>query len=131
MINLTPKNMLNSEQKRNLHMLHYDGEKRYTVYCDSKTKYSFEQVSCDSFDEVLFEIKNRYAKLLEANPSSITVFDDDDHFNIHFGIYDNLEQTDFAITLADLNHYNLSAQILGAKKPARRKEAEESAANVD
>jgi len=127
MLNLIPKDMLNAEQKRDLHMLHYDGEKRYTVYCNSKVNYSFEQVSCDTFEEVLYEIKNRYAKLLEANPSTITVFDDDDRFNIRFGIYDNLEREDFAITLADLNHYNLSAQILGAKKPARRKEAEESA----
>ncbi len=126
MINLTPKNMLNSEQKRNLHMLHYDGEKRYTVYCDSKVNYSFEQSDCDDFEEVLFEIRHRYEKLLETNPSAMTVFDDDDRFNINFNIYDNLEQENFVITLADLNRYNLSAQILSAKKPARKK-AEESA----
>lgn len=125
MINLIPKNMLNAEQKRNLHMLHYDGEKRYTVYCDSKVNYSFEQSDCDDFEEVLFEIRNRYAKLLETNPSAITVFDNNDRFNINFNIYDNLEQENFTITLADLNHYNLSAQILCAKKPARKK-AEES-----
>ncbi len=126
MINLTPKNLLNAEQKRNLHMLHYDGEKRYTVYCDSKASCYFEQSDCDDFEEVLYIIRNRYAELLKANPSAITVFDDDDRFNIRFGIYDNLEQKDFTITLADLNRFNLSAQILSAKKPARRKEAEES-----
>lgn len=129
MINLTPKNMLNAEQKRNLHMLHYDGEKRYTVYCNSNINYSFEQSDCDDFEEVLYVIRNRYAELLEVNPSAMSVFDEDDRFNIRFCIYDNLEQEDFAITLADLNRYNLSAQILSAKKPARKK-AEESA-NVD
>lgn len=125
MINLTPKNMLNAEQKRNLHMLHYDGEKRYTVYCDSNANYSFEQLDCDEFEEVLYVIKTKYAELLEVNPSVISVFDEDDRFNIHFCVYDNLEQEDFSITLADLNRYNLGAQILSAKKPARKK-AEES-----
>ncbi len=126
MINLTPKNMLNSEQKRNLHMLHYDGEKRYTVYCDSNVNCSFEQSYCDDFEEILYVIRNRYADLLKVKPSAITIFDNDDRSNIRFGIYDNLEREDFAITLADLNRYNLSAQILSAKKPARKK-AEESA----
>ncbi len=75
---------------------------------------------------MLFEIRHRYEKLLETNPSAMTVFDDDDRFNINFNIYDNLEQENFVITLADLNRYNLSAQILSAKKSARKK-AEESA----
>lgn len=120
MLNLIPQDQLNAEQKRNIHMLRYDGSDRYTVYCESKNTYDFIQKDFNCFDEVLYEIKSQYTELIKENPSLITVFAEDDQLNIEFHIYDNLENEDFTISLADLNHYSLSIKILNAKKPARK-----------
>lgn len=108
MFNLTKKEDLTTDEKRALHMLHFDGEKRFTITFPDKEMESF-----DEFDDALFSIGHHYGCLMKDNPSLATILDINDRHNEQYDVYDNLAQDYFDIKFSDLNMFLLMGKILG------------------
>nr|WP_294037536.1 hypothetical protein [uncultured Ruminococcus sp.] len=107
MFNLTKKEDLTTDEKRALHMLHFDGEKRFTITFPDKEMESF-----DEFDDALFSIGHHYGCLMKKNPSLATILDINDRHNEQYDVYDNLAQDYFDIKFSDLNMFLLMGKIL-------------------
>jgi len=113
MLNLKDKNHLTEDEKRDLHMLRYDGYKRYAAVIPNSHYIIAEKkvVECEDINEAIACLKKAYDDSIKESPSLSSEIDDVGD-KIKFQIYDNLTKEYIEISLSDINRFALISRIL-------------------